>query len=154
MDYSVALSVEDVRRIVQNTSLKPDAFVDFTPVDESEYRCPDVNVDGEYAYMTLRRDERGCCVLSVLHGNDIRCSVHGFHPLVCRIYPFTELNGKVAHRRKFRCEKKWDLDGKTKRRIRRLLDQRKDEISRYEAVAREWNGGGGGGRKEFLSFIL
>ncbi|MCX6695609.1 MAG: YkgJ family cysteine cluster protein [Candidatus Altiarchaeota archaeon] len=154
MEYIVSLSAMDVRRIAENTKFSPEFFADFTPVDEMESRCQDVRIDGKYFYMTLRRDERGCCVLSKLEGDDIKCMVHGFHPLVCRIYPFTEYEGEVVHRRKFRCESKWQLDLETKDRIKATLEQRDEEIRRFNKIAREWNGRGGGGRKEFLSFIL
>ena len=153
MDYAVALSVEDAKRIIA-AGIEVDYSIDFTPVDDIECRCPDVLVDGRYAYMTLRRDDRGCCILSVLKGDNIKCGVHGLHPLVCRIYPFTEEKGKVAHRRKFRCERKWKPDEETENRIRNLLDLREKEIREYEAVARKWNLSGGGCRKDFLSYIL
>ena len=154
MDYAVALSVEDVKRITENTEFKADFFVDVTPVDEMEFKCQDVRIGGRYVYMTLKRDERGCCVFSQLDGDNIKCKIHGCHPLVCRIYPFTEVEGNVAHRRKFRCERKWNLDGETKKRIRKLLDQREKEVREYEKAAQEWNKKGGGTKSEFLSFIL
>ena len=154
MDYVVALTIADVKRIAGRTNTKPESFIDFSSVDRMEFKCPDVRVDGGYFYMTLRRDERGCCIFSVLSGDDIKCSIHGSHPLPCRIYPYTEAGGKVVHRRKFRCERKWDMDKENLDRVRGLLDLREKEIREYEPVAREWNALGGGSRRDFLSFIF
>ena len=154
MDYVVPLSIEDVKRIVENARFKPEFFVDFTPVDDMEFRCPDIRIDGLYAYMTLRRDGGGCCVFSFIDGDEMKCRIHSLHPLACRIYPFAESDGRVAHRRKFRCERKWNIDSGNQEGIRKLLKQRDAEIRDYEALALSWNKRGGGSRSQFLSFIL
>ncbi|VVB52721.1 Putative zinc- or iron-chelating domain protein [uncultured archaeon] len=98
--YFVPVSDSDVRRLAAS-DLSPLEYVDFCDVAKIESEQQDIRLDDGYYYMVLKRREDGACVFSRQNNGVLRCSVHGYHPMLCRIYPFNPVNAQL--RDKYSC---------------------------------------------------
>jgi len=130
--YYVTLTHCDIGRI-RDAGHDPIDFLSCVPVGDIESPHADIRLGGSYHYLTLKRDEGGRCLFARDEGGTIQCTIHGSHPMSCRIYPFDPLTGGA--RRRHICAKVDEgspgLGG--------LYDDDLEERREYQGLAMAWN---------------
>ncbi|MFH1055924.1 MAG: hypothetical protein V1744_07535, partial [Candidatus Altiarchaeota archaeon] len=124
--------------------------VGWVSVESFESSYPDVRLNDGYQYMTLRRLDDGTCVLAREEEGNLRCSVHGSHPIVCRLYPYDEKNGGVRGRKLCR------RTSRPREDLRSLGLLRRGEAEEYSRKVSLWNRSAfvRRGREDFLKYLL
>ncbi|MCX8174799.1 MAG: YkgJ family cysteine cluster protein [Candidatus Micrarchaeota archaeon] len=94
---AVVLTIPEAKRMVAETGLKPEEFLEFSENIEGK-KTPHypllVQQGGkvhEYFIILKRRQKKECIFLE----EDLRCGVYPKRPAVCRLYPF-ELDGRAV----------------------------------------------------------
>ena len=99
--------------------------------------------------MVIAHRPDGSCILSSADKEGLKCSIHGMHPYLCRLYPFSQEGNPISHRV---CD--WDVD--PWENIKDLVNERLRECEAYAAKVRSWNSRLCRSRKssDFIEFIL
>jgi len=154
-NYRIALCPLDIINIQKTTGLNPIDFIELESVDNMWSMFPDVFIDKNYYYLTLRRqkDER-CIFAREIENRKLTCSIHGNHPLACRLYPFKlTIDNRVAKRGDVDCHgifEKKKIDGE----LKILQEAIHHEIHFFEQKAHDWNKSGGGTIEELMKYII
>jgi len=67
-------------------------LIDWISISDFQSEYPDIRLDNGYFYMVLAKDERGDCVFASRNQHTLRCTIHGRHPILCKIYPFDPIH--------------------------------------------------------------
>ncbi|MHA1310518.1 MAG: YkgJ family cysteine cluster protein [Candidatus Helarchaeota archaeon] len=90
--YTVLITTEDIKRILENTPLKPTQFLTLYYVNEEILKLfPKITLASEDIVLGLRQRPDGSCIFYLKELG--LCGIHLYKPMVCRTYPFT-LNDK------------------------------------------------------------
>ncbi|MFH0861626.1 MAG: YkgJ family cysteine cluster protein [Candidatus Altiarchaeota archaeon] len=146
--YRVPITDADLKRL-QSSGMAPKDFVDWLPVGDLYSTYPDVRLEDGYHYLVIAHRPDHSCILSSAGREGLRCSIHGMHPYLCRLYPFSQGGNPISHRV---CD--WDVD--PWENIECLVNDRIRECEEYAAKVRLWNSSRRVGRKtgDFLEYIL
>jgi Fe-S-cluster containining protein len=85
--FDVDITAKDISRILKNRpDLKPEQFINHSPLNNSRVYEYFIDNDGEKKKFTLKKQEgsRDCIFLE----NNM-CTIHDFKPLICKVFPFT-----------------------------------------------------------------
>jgi len=90
--YTVIITTEDIKRILENTPLKPEQFISLYYVNDEILKFfPKIILKSDEVVLGLRQKPDGSCIFFL---NELGiCGIHQFKPKVCHTYPFT-LNGQ------------------------------------------------------------
>ena len=128
--YKICVTPFDVLRIAKNTGLKPEEFSGLYSEHIFSYDMDTVIEDKDGKQYLLYLNSPPCPFLAK-NGN---CTIYGFAPLVCRVYPYTE-RGRL---------KKAPKCGLFNRLLFRMskpegVGQYNDEYALYVRIAARWN---------------
>jgi Fe-S-cluster containining protein len=144
--YFVTLTDTDVIRLFKSGSRLND-ILDWIPVPSVYSTYPDVRLETGYHYMALKRKVDGACILSTRVEGAIRCGVHGNHPMLCRLFPYS-LSGTLIGNT---C-----LMSTSKKLIKPTITSGNSELCSYHKMVEYWNRNRITNRstKEFIRFLL
>ena len=131
----MVLTIPEAKRMVAETGLKPEDFLEFTANIDSKGtpHYPLLVRRGwaveEYFIILKRRHKTTCVFLE----EDLRCSVYAHRPAVCRLYPF-EFDAKKPKKGAL-CPVKFEMDKGTGK----VADQLLEDLAKHGKIAREWH---------------
>jgi Fe-S-cluster containining protein len=72
------------------------------------------------------------------------CQIWGYHPIVCKAYPFFDYEKKLKeiefkYVKNFICPRKWTEKDFEKMAQKQIIDNLKKEIEIHNKIIREWN---------------
>ncbi|MDE1798657.1 MAG: YkgJ family cysteine cluster protein [Candidatus Micrarchaeota archaeon] len=164
--FAVPVTGFDLVRIVDRLGDEPWEFAELAHAAEIQ-AAPHAlvfifNAKGELEerLLTLQRRRNNYCVFS-RHSQG--CAIWGFHPMVCRSYPFAYKEGsKIGYTQNFVCPRPWEQK-EWPANVRHILERQNLEMEEYNKIVREWNAtrakkeGSGNGleaQKPFWKFLL
>ena len=129
-DYMIGVTPFDVLRIAKNTGLKPESFSGLYAKNVFKYDF-DTAIETKGGKQHLLYFKSPPCPFLAKGGH---CTVRGFAPLVCRVYPYTE---KGRLKRNPKC----GFFNKLLFRLRgpEAVSQYNDEYAIYVRIAARWN---------------
>jgi Fe-S-cluster containining protein len=132
----------DLVRIVDKLEEDPWAFAELAHAAEIESAPHTMvflfNEKGkmEERLLTLQRRKNNYCIFS-RHSQG--CAIWGFHPMVCRAYPFAyKEGGKIGYTKNFVCPRPWEKS-EWPENVRNILEVQNKEMEEYNKIVREWN---------------
>ncbi|MFC2162224.1 YkgJ family cysteine cluster protein [Candidatus Altiarchaeota archaeon] len=120
---TVALNIADVRDIQSSTGIPCKDFIQLIPVDHARSLYHDLRVDGDYYYLSLRKDGSGDCIFL----SESLCTIQEHKPLVCRLYPLGVEDGMPVARKNTVCPERCGIEGLNAEQAR----QKKAEYEAY-----------------------
>lgn len=144
--YTIPVTTDDVLDICRQGHDISD-FVAFYPVGSLESEYPDARLTNGYFYMGLKKHSGGACVFLE---DGAGCTIHGSHPLICRIYPFDPYTMKM--RKKHVCP----VDERPGRDLGETFGAENMRLCRYIEAVDMWNRTRRTDRSEdaFLKYLL
>lgn len=141
--FSIPITLFDMARICAKLKCQPSDFCHLAPADSVE-QAPHENVflfdgKGKLREMSLRlrkKTDGSCTFFRGISG----CSIHGFHPLACRAYPFVfDERGGLKKNVHFICPRDWKKNEYDEGGVKAVLEKMELEISAHNKIVRKWN---------------
>ena len=158
VNFRVCLTVFDIKRIANATSLSPLDFCELVREEEvKHYEKASIFLTGRNGKMgsylpCLKRRRNGHCVF--LEKN-FSCSLYENRPRVCRCYPFRlDSSGKIAKVNNFRCPGDWKKEEIEREGYGEGIMNWDEECEKFAVICRRWNNTyGKTPGKGFLDFL-
>ncbi len=141
--FTIPVSVFDIGRICAKLKCPATEFCRLVPAESIE-QAPHANVflfgeDGAMRVMALvlkKKPDNSCTFFRGMQG----CSIHGFHPMACRAYPFVfGGEGGLKKNRHFVCPRDWKKNEYDAKGVANVLDGMEREIEAHDKIIRKWN---------------
>ncbi len=164
--FAVPVTGFDLVRIADRLGDEPWEFAELAPAAEIQ-AAPhwlvfifDEKGQMREKLLTLQRRRNNYCIFS-RHSQG--CAIWGFHPMVCRAYPFAFTGGeRIGYTKNFVCPRPWEQK-EWPANVRQILEVQNLEMEEYNKIVREWNAahsrqqmkrGTEGGEKAFWKFLM
>lgn len=146
-NYAVALTLADIGRIYSATGGAEWLALEKKELHANEKKEIIIMVAGKPRVPLLKRDRLERCVFL---NKDYSCRIYQSRPLVCKIYPFEQRQGKTVMKKDARCPFSWS--GKDEIEIaNKLIVLQKLEIENSKKLV---EGKSFGSAKELVEFAV
>ena len=158
--FAVPITGFDILRILEKLGGEPTEFCELADakyIEGSPHARVFIfekGVMGERLLTLKRHPKTNWCHFS-RHSRG--CAIWGYHPLVCRAYPFILAHdGKLAYTKNFVCPRPWEKGEYDEKRVRKTVEAQNDEIGTYNKLVRAWNAERArkGDEKGFWKYLL
>ncbi|MCX8162967.1 MAG: YkgJ family cysteine cluster protein [Candidatus Micrarchaeota archaeon] len=140
--FIVPLTIFDLFRIKKATGKDIEQFstlIEYNKTDEKNFFpifFMDQKRNLKQMLLVLKRFNNSC----IFFDQQI-CLIWPAHPLVCKVYPFFEMdkNGELKYVKNFICPRKWTEKEIDNYKIKEALAVFKFEIEEHNKIIRKWN---------------
>ncbi len=166
--FAVPLTGFDVARILDKLGGEPTEFAqlaDSRSIEGSPHSTVFIFEHGKLSERLLvlkRHPKTNWCVFS---RHSAGCAIWGYHPMVCRAYPFilkpeggpvgTNAGG-LGYTKNYVCPRNWEKGEYDEAGVRQVVEQQNEELAEYNKLVRAWNAEKAkkGDEKGFWEYIL
>ncbi|VVB56989.1 Uncharacterised protein [uncultured archaeon] len=140
--FAVPITGFDILRILEKLGGEPTEFCELADArtiegsPHSRVFIFDKGVMGERLLVLKRHPKTNWCHFS---RHSMGCAIWGYHPLVCRSYPFILKDGKLAYTKNYVCPRNWEKGEYDEERVRKTVEAQNSEIEDYNRLVRAWN---------------
>ncbi|MCL6088965.1 MAG: YkgJ family cysteine cluster protein [Candidatus Marsarchaeota archaeon] len=158
--FAVPLTGFDVVRILDKLGGEPTEFAqlaDARSIEGSPHSTVFIFEHGKLSERLLvlkRHQKTNWCVFS---RHSAGCAIWGFHPMVCRAYPFIlKPEGGLGYTKNYACPRSWEKGEYAEAGVRQVVEQQNEELAQYNKLVRAWNAEKAkkGDEKGFWKYIL